>query len=292
MKRNDFQNKYSLARDESIFLAKKTLVASIYSGARVEGLNVTFPETQAIVDGANVARLSVSDVLAIRNLKNAWRFAIEHIGAPFDLNFVCRVNRDVSNNESLAWGSLRTGHIGIGGTDWKPPVPDGQKTQKDIERILQAPTATERALDFYLYGCRNQLFWDGNKRTSMICANKIMIESGAGLLCVSDRHLAEFNQRLQDFYNTSDGAPLKRFLYDACIIGMEKTRSPSLKAVKQSLNDIGVAETSAQTSADYLLPLVQKNIDAAMLARTIPAHSPKIQKGKFIGKKPTDYKGK
>ena len=33
---------------------------------------------------------------------------------------------------------------------------------------------------------RSQLFWDGNKRTSSICANKIMIENGNGIIKVPD----------------------------------------------------------------------------------------------------------
>lgn len=40
-----------------------------------------------------------------------------------------------------------------------------------------------------LYGMRNQLFWDGNKRTSMIIANKIMIMNGKGIILVKDDDL-------------------------------------------------------------------------------------------------------
>ncbi len=35
-----FEDKYHLTKEENIFLAKKLLVASIYSGARIEGVNV------------------------------------------------------------------------------------------------------------------------------------------------------------------------------------------------------------------------------------------------------------
>lgn len=40
-----------------------------------------------------------------------------------------------------------------------------------------------------LYEMKNQLFWDGNKRTSTICANKIMIENDNGIIRIPDSKL-------------------------------------------------------------------------------------------------------
>lgn len=71
-----------------------------------------------------------------------------------------------------------------------------------------------------LYGMRNQLFWDGNKRTSTICANKIMIENGAGIIKVPDDKLEEFNSLLSQFYSTNDNSKIKHFIYDNCIDGI------------------------------------------------------------------------
>ncbi len=71
-----------------------------------------------------------------------------------------------------------------------------------------------------LYGMRSQLFWDGNKRTSTICANKIMIENGCGIIKVSDKHLEEFNLLLTDYYNTNNMSKIKQFIYDNCIDGI------------------------------------------------------------------------
>lgn len=71
-----------------------------------------------------------------------------------------------------------------------------------------------------LYGMRNQLFWDGNKRTSTICANKIMIENGCGIIKIGDKYLEEFNVLLTDFYNTNNKIKIKNFIYDNCIDGI------------------------------------------------------------------------
>ena len=67
---------------------------------------------------------------------------------------------------------------------------------------------------------RKQLFWDGNKRTSTICANKIMIENGAGIIKVPDTKLEEFNILLTEFYNTNDNEKIKQFIFDNCIDGI------------------------------------------------------------------------
>lgn len=71
-----------------------------------------------------------------------------------------------------------------------------------------------------LYGMRNQLFWDGNKRTSAICANKIMVENGAGIIKVPENKLKEFNKLLTEFYNTNNNKDIEKFIYENCIDGI------------------------------------------------------------------------
>ena len=71
-----------------------------------------------------------------------------------------------------------------------------------------------------LYGMRSQLFWDGNKRTSTICANKIMIQNGVGIIKVPDNKLEEFNILLTDFYNTNNNETIKQFIFDNFIDGI------------------------------------------------------------------------
>lgn len=72
-----------------------------------------------------------------------------------------------------------------------------------------------------LYGMRNQLFWDGNKRTSMIIANKIMIMNGKGIILVKDDDLLEFNKLLTEYYTTGFDTKIIEFLYNKCVYGLE-----------------------------------------------------------------------
>ncbi len=214
------QNKYSLTLEQNVFLAKRNLVDNVYSNARMEGLNITFPQTKTILEGVNVPNLKIDDIQCILNLRDAWKYVINNITDKFNIDFICKVNGFVSRNESLAWGVLRNGEVQITGTDYIPKVPNQEQVNDDINHILQIENVTERAIEYMLYGMRSQLFWDGNKRTSTICANKIMIENGCGIIKVPDNKLEEFNVLLSNFYNTNDNLKIKQFIFDNCIDGI------------------------------------------------------------------------
>ena len=214
-------DKYNMTKEEAIFLAKRNIVDFIYSNAKIEGLNITFPETQALYTGINVARLTIDEIDTIRNLKRAWQFLINHIEDAFDLAFICKINEEVARYESLGWGKLRNGKVSITGTDYVPPIPDERQVVQEIEAILQNKNITEKAIEYMLYGMRNQLFWDGNKRTSIICANKIMIQNGKGIITIKDKQLEEFSRLLSTFYTTGNKEEIKTFIYENCIIGIE-----------------------------------------------------------------------
>lgn len=101
------QDKYKLTTEQNIFLAKRNLVDNIYANARMEGLNITFPQTKTILEGVNVANLKVDEIQCILNLRDAWKYVIDSIDKKFDINFICKVNELVARNESIAWGTFR-----------------------------------------------------------------------------------------------------------------------------------------------------------------------------------------
>lgn len=214
------ENKYNLTLEQNIFLAKRNLVDNIYSNARMEGLNVTFPQTKTILDGINVPELKIDEIQCILNLRDAWKFVINNINETFDINFICKVNELVARNESISWGTLRNGKVEITGTDYIPDIPNKEKVKQDIFNILEIENPTEKAIEYMLYGMRSQLFWDGNKRTSTICANKIMIENGCGIIKVPDNKLESFTTLLSEFYSTNNKEKIKQFIFDNCIDGI------------------------------------------------------------------------
>ena len=214
------ENKYNMTIGQNIFLAKRNLVDNIYSNARLEGLNITFPQTKTILEGINVPELKIDEIQCILNLRDAWSYVINNIETEFNLEFISKVNEFVARNESIAWGKLRNGKVEITGTTYIPDIPNAEQVNKDIEKILKIENTTERAIEYMLYGMRNQLFWDGNKRTSTICANKIMIQNGNGIIKIPDDKLQEFTTLLSEFYTTNDKEKIKQFIFDNCIDGI------------------------------------------------------------------------
>lgn len=214
------ENKYNLTLEQNIFLAKRNIIDNIYAGARMEEINVTFLQVKKILEGINVLNLKIDEIQCILNLRDAWKYVINNIKEEFNINFICKINELVARSESIEWGVLRSGNVQITGTEYIPDVPEEEVVKKQIAEILKIKNTTERAIEYMLYGMRSQLFWNGNKRTSMICANKIMIENGNGIIKVPDNKLEEFNTLLSEFYTSNDKVKIKQFIFDNCIDGI------------------------------------------------------------------------
>lgn len=213
-------DKYNMTLEQNLFLAKRNLVDNVYSNARMEGINITFPQTKTILEGINVPNLKIDEIQCILNLRDAWKFVISNIEDEFNLKFICNVNEYIARNESLEWGKLRNGKVEITGTDYIPEIPNEELVNQEIEEILKIENVTQRAITYMLYGMRKQLFWDGNKRTSTISANKIMIQNGKGIIKVPDNKLEEFNKLLSEYYSTNNMEEIKEFIYKNCIDGI------------------------------------------------------------------------
>lgn len=217
----NYADRFHMSPEESLFVAKKKWDENVYCGMRMENRNITFPQTKTILQGVNVPNVQLDDIQAILNMRDAWRFLIGSIDEPLSFEYWCKLNAFIARNEALEWGKLRSGSVGISGSDYMPPVPSEAQVREELEVILNADTtATAKALEAFVWGARGQFFWDGNKRTSMTLANKILVSSGAGLLTVTDRHMEQFNALLLDYYNTGESGALKDFLYENTIQGI------------------------------------------------------------------------
>lgn len=63
----------------------------------------------------------------------------------------------MSRNESLEWGVLRKGTIGVG--DFMPSIPIKENVLKEIEWIKGINNPIDKALEYFAYACKQQLFW-------------------------------------------------------------------------------------------------------------------------------------
>lgn len=214
-----FTDKYHLNKSQSLFLAKKGQIKNIYCGMKMENRAVTLDQTRAILTGVNVPNVQLDDIQAILNMRDAWKFLLNTVSETITFEYWCKLNEYIARNEALEWGKLRTGNVGISGTDYVPPIPEKEQVITTLEDIVsdKGMTATDKALEVFTWGTRGQYFWDGNKRTSLMLANKILISAGAGIMTITDKYMEQFNVLLLEYYNTGKSSELKRFLYDNAI---------------------------------------------------------------------------
>lgn len=207
--------------EQNIFLAKRNIVDYIWKSAKLEGLGVTFPQTQVIYDGGIINGLSRDDVVAVNNLKHAWQFVFESLEYPMDLSYICHINQVVGANLVYGAGYLRKIPVRMGGTSWASEMPDKWKIQEELKAVLTVASPTERAIELMLWAMRRQMFPDGNKRTAMLAANQIMLQNGCGILSVPVEEQNKFTEMLVKFYESSDMTALKQFVYDICVDGVD-----------------------------------------------------------------------
>ena len=213
------QDLYKLTKEQNIFIAKRNIVDYIWKSANLENIAVTYPDTQVIFEGYSVEGYKVEEITAINNLKRAWKFLLNDIDLDLNLAYICQINKIVGEGVFLNPGIIRSTPVQIGGTTWQPTVPIESQVKEELEEIT-GESYTEKALNMMLYLMRRQLFLDGNKRTAMLIANKIMIENGCGIISIPIDKQKEFFELLIEYYETNNNEKIKNYLYKYCIDGM------------------------------------------------------------------------
>ena len=222
-----FPDKYNLSLKENIFLAKKVLVAQIHNLSRFENCQTTLLQTEQIINGQNVASASLGDIQTILNLKRAYQYVMRHIsdGLPVDIPLLKKINSIVAQEDSLAPGDFRTGTVGVtlvDGSRHTPPAISEVEVQNLFGQIAnRSRSTTETAIRSMLAFMRQQIFWDGNKRTPTLFATAMLIEKGCGILEISELQMPEFNTKLSDFYRSGDDTDVATYLYQNCIFGID-----------------------------------------------------------------------
>jgi len=220
---NQLRNKFDLTVEQNVFLAKKTMSENIYHAGKFENLNTTFPQTETIVKGLSVAGVGTHAVQVILNMKNAWNYVLSDVEQRFSVDTLCKINSFVAYNESLEWGVLRNGKVGISGVNYIPAIPVRTVVAKEFEKIFENPdlSTTYKGIHLMLYAMRTQIFWDGNKRSAIIGANMWLMQHGCGLISVMDDHFEQFNVLLSKFYETNDYTVIDDFVYENCLYGIK-----------------------------------------------------------------------
>lgn len=208
----------------NIDFAKRNLVDTIYKQAVLEGVAVTFLDTETIIEGGKINGVSADDIQKINNLKHAWQFVLDDgvVTSKSDYSILCLINKLVEEGFYYNAGRLRGVPVSIGGTKWKPELPIESVVLEELNNILAEQDVYERAINALLFVTKKQLFIDGNKRTSVIFANHILISNGAGLIVIPEDSVPEYKKLLIEYYETDQTDRIKQFLYKRCLTKLMK----------------------------------------------------------------------
>ena len=203
-------------RDSAVEMAKRLLVDSIWKSANLEGLGTTFPKTEAILANAPTTT-KTEEVLFVINMKRAWQFLLDNLDYGNSLILLREYNKIVGELLFNYAGEIRTIPVQIGGTTWEPEMPHTGIIIDTIENIEQIGDIELRALKYFCYVARSQMFIDGNKRVAQLIANKVLIQNNIGIFQIPIEKLEEFKRLLIEFYETNHDEEIIEFMQMYCI---------------------------------------------------------------------------
>ena len=217
---------YNRNKSLAIMQAKRMLPEYVFDTAQLENNPLTFPEVKTLIDGITVGGHKIRDVEQVLSIQNAWSLLFELLQknefTPNKEIFIS-INSAIAREEALSVGSFRTGQVSIAGTKsyTAPNFKDLNLIfENEITKILEVSDPIKKAIFIFLWGCLNQFFWDGNKRTSRIIANGILLNEGIGIFNIQTKDITQFNALMIDFYDSKIADNIFKFLYENCIKGV------------------------------------------------------------------------
>lgn len=205
-----------MVKDTAIEMAKRMIVDSIWKSANLEGLGTTFPKTEAILANAPTTTRT-EEVLFVINMKRAWQFLLDNLEYSNSIMLLREYDKIVGELLFHYAGEIRTIPVQVGGTSWEPEIPHTGIIMDSMNEIEQIEDSELRALKYFCYIARIQMFIDGNKRVAQLMANKVLIENNIGIFQIPIEKLEKFKEMLIEFYETADDAKIIGFMKEYCI---------------------------------------------------------------------------
>lgn len=201
---------------DNIFLAKRDMADSIWKSLNLEGYTIEFPETSIVFDGFSVENMEIDSIIAISNLKRAWYFIIDNVNYKPDIRYISQVNEIVRSDEFV-------------GTNWIPDIPGIDKINDDLTNIMSIEDDVDRALKTMLYLMKSHFFVNGNKITSQLIANQILIQNGRGIVSIPIEIQDKFRKELTEFCETNNDKKILETLKNYCLKNMDLNKDSFLE---------------------------------------------------------------
>lgn len=210
---------WNMAPDKAkvLMLAKRQLSELVWDAVNLEGINLTLPEIQTLLDGVTVGGHKISDQDIALNQAAGWRTLfqwIEQDAFSLSVEKVCGLHAIAAKNEALEWGNFRSGSVTIAGTKYMPPKQEilpnlFEKIPQELDGIADI---YDQAIHVFLSMARNQFFYDVNKRMGRFMMNGLLLSTGYPAINLPANRQLEFNSLMMPFYESGNQKPMNTFL--------------------------------------------------------------------------------
>lgn len=203
----------------NIAFARANMKMNIYDQAVLEGVAISSPQIEEIIENRKVFGMNATDVQKILNLKHAWEFILDRdvAASRSDYYMLSHIAKLVNEGFFAEGGRIRGVPVTIGGSSYIPPLPNEPDVKDRIRDIVEEnDEAINITIKLCLYCMKTQIFLDGNKRASVIFANYFLISHGGGVLVIPEKEVPEFKQLLVKYYEGEEYSVIAAFLKERC----------------------------------------------------------------------------
>lgn len=212
-------------KDSLLLDFKKSMAESVWNTSMLESNPITIQEVVTLMGGATVAGHKVSDVDEVLGIIESHRHLVGLLeSASFRLTsqVSSELHYQLGHRTVLDAGKFRgTGvangtvsvSLGVEGF-YSPPEPTvkpGTNIAARYEDVLQeikdySPSHWKRALMYNMAGCFQQFYFDGNKRTSRLMMNGLLLSSGYNAISIPADRLSEYTEVMVEAYATCNAS--------------------------------------------------------------------------------------
>ena len=190
-----------------------------WKSSKIEGNTYTLLETEGLIKDARQARgKSLYDATMILNHKAAFETILQnpHDFKQLSPSSVLQLHNSLTSGLNISTG-IRQVQVGISGTAYLPPDNQWQITEyfkQVLDCVNQIRFPLEKALVISAMISYLQPFADGNKRTSRMLSNAVLIAHDYYPLSYRNIDENEYKQALILFFETNNLYHIKRLLID------------------------------------------------------------------------------
>lgn len=207
------------------------LAGHVWDAAALEGNPYTLPEVQTLLEGVTVGGRRLEDEQQVLALAASTRMLHDLVrdGAFEPCKDISdRLHGLVAPHEAIEAGHFRgegsvrgrsTVNLGEAGTFRATGCADGgeelrEEYARGLAYLSTLENPAERAVAYFCLGTRRQFYFDGNKRTSRLMMNGILMSAGHDAISIPFARRLEFNQGLIALYADANATPLMQFIID------------------------------------------------------------------------------